>query len=147
MGRLVGIARREKKRAPMEQLASAEISTKTGVALDSRGKRGKRQVSVLSADVWRKICGELGREIPWTMRRSNLLVEGIELPRWSGDVIQIGDVKLEVLTEVDPCSRMDEQCMGLTDALRPEWRGGVGCKVISGGSVQIGDPVVIHRAE
>lgn len=147
MGRLVGIARREKKRAPMEQLEVAEISTETGVAEDSRGKPGHRQVSVLSADVWRDICDELGREIPWTMRRSNLLVEGIALPRRAGDTIRIGGVRLEVRTEVDPCSRMDEQCPGLTDALRPDWRGGVGCRVIAGGAVRIGDAVSIDRAD
>ena len=45
MGRLSGIARREKKRAPMETLDSAEISMETGVADDSRGKQGKRQVT------------------------------------------------------------------------------------------------------
>lgn len=37
MGRLEGIARRDRKRAPMETREQAEISTVTGVALDFRG--------------------------------------------------------------------------------------------------------------
>ena len=54
MGRLVGIARRDKKRAEMEILDDAEISEQTGVANDFRGKPGKRQVTVISTTVtWR----------------------------------------------------------------------------------------------
>ncbi|MBT8078828.1 MAG: hypothetical protein KJO31_09615 [Gammaproteobacteria bacterium] len=131
----------------MDELEVAEISTETGVAMDSRGKRGNRQVTVLSADVWSTVCNELDSEIPWTIRRSNLLVQGIGLPQRAGDLIDIGDVRLQVMTEVDPCSRMDEQCPGLTAALGPDWRGGVGCKVLSGGTVRIGDRVSVHSAE
>ena len=40
MGRLIGIARREQKRADMEILENAEISEQTGVAKDFRGKPG-----------------------------------------------------------------------------------------------------------
>ena len=143
MGRLVGIARREKKRASMELLETAEVSEQTGVANDFRGKPGKRQVTVLSADVWRDICADIGEEIPWTMRRSNLLVEGIDLPQAAGSLLKIGNLTLRVMTEIDPCSRMDEQCQGLTESLRPDWRGGVGCSVLEGASVRLGDAVSI----
>ena len=144
MGSLVGIARRQQKRAPMQELESAEISDATGVADDFRGKPGKRQVTVLSADDWRAVCAELEHEIPWTTRRSNLLVDGVELPNSIGGVIEIGDVRLRVTMEVDPCWRMDEQFEGLTDALKPDWRGGVACSVVHGGSVAIGDPVSVQ---
>ena len=50
MDRLAGIARREQKRAVMEVLEDAEISEQTGVAKDFRGKPGKRQVTVISAE-------------------------------------------------------------------------------------------------
>ena len=49
MGRLEGIARRDRKRAPMQTLDRAHISTETGVAKDFRGKPGDRQVTVISA--------------------------------------------------------------------------------------------------
>ena len=51
MGRLVGIAKREAKRADMEILEDAEISEQTGVANDFRGKPGKRQVTLVSASI------------------------------------------------------------------------------------------------
>lgn len=147
MGRLVGIARRDRKRAPMETLEQADISAETGVARDFRGKPGKRTVTVISARAWREVCSELGRDIPWTTRRANLLVDEIDLPRSTGQVIEIGAVRLEVMMEVDPCSRMDEQVEGLRQALTPDWRGGVGCSVLEGGSVAIGDPVSIVGAD
>ncbi len=141
MGRLIGIARRQKKRAPMETLDNTEISTEAGVVGDSRGKPGNRQVTLLPAAVWQDACDELGREVLWTTRRSNLLVEDIDLPRAAGHIIAIGDVRLRVTMEIDPCSRMDEQEDGLKKALQPDWRGGVGCEVLEGGHVSLGDAV------
>ena len=147
MGRLVGIARRDQKRAEMEILDDAEISEQTGVANDFRGKPGKRQVTVITAEAWAAACEELGQEIPWTTRRANLLVDDIELPQRTGDVIEIAGVRLLVTMKVDPCSRMDEQFQGLRSALIPEWRGGVACTVLKGGPVRLGDSVSVLSAD
>jgi MOSC domain-containing protein YiiM len=144
MGTLTGIARREKKRAPMETLERAEISKASGVAGDFRGKAGKRQVTVVSAAAWRDACRDLGQDVPWTTRRANLLVDGIDLPETTGAILAIGRVRLLVTGEVDPCSRMDEQYAGLTRALQPEWRGGVSCSVLEAGPVALGDSVTLE---
>jgi MOSC domain-containing protein YiiM len=144
MGRLVGIARRDNSRAEMQALETAEISDETGVALDFRGRPGNRQVTVISAEAWNEVCRELGMELPWTTRRANLLIEGTELPRNIGGQIRIGQVRLLVTGETDPCSRMDEQCAGLRAALQPDWRGGVCCRVLQSGPVSIGDAVSIR---
>ena len=143
VGKLVGIARRDTTRAPMETLDHADVSVTSGVASDFRGASKKRAVTVLAADVWKDVYAELGATIPWTTRRSNFLVDGIDLPRRAGDIITVGDVRLQVTQEVDPCFRMDEQWPGLKAALTPEWRGGVGCVVLQGGSVAVGDPVAV----
>lgn len=145
MARLIGIARREMKRAPMETLDSALISTDTGVAGDSRGKPGSRQVTLLSARDWQAACAELGREVVWTTRRSNLFIDDIDLPKAAGHIIEIGDVRLKTTMETGPCSRMDEQVDGLKNALQPDWRGGVGCEVLEGGVVSVGDPVELIK--
>lgn len=143
MGRLIGIARRDKKRSPMETLDSAVVSTRTGVAEDFRGKPGKRQVTLLSSRSWQAACEALGQEVDWTTRRSNLLIDDMDLPKAAGHIIEIGEVRLRTTMEVDPCSRMDEQVDGLTKALQPEWRGGVACEVLEGGVINIGDPVTL----
>jgi MOSC domain-containing protein YiiM len=147
VGRLAGIARRERKRAPMETLDAAEISSVTGVAGDSRGSPGLRQVTVLSARDWQATCDELGQQVPWTTRRSNLLVDAMDLPREPGRIIAIGQVRLRIGGEISPCSRMDDQVQGLTKALQADWRGGVGCEVLQGGNIRIGDTVSVLAAE
>jgi MOSC domain-containing protein YiiM len=126
----------------MQTLERAEISTETGVERDSRGKPGPRQVTVISAEAWRDACRELQAEVPWTTRRANLLIDDFDLPRTVGAVLQVGEVRLRITGEVDPCSRMDEQCPGLKRALQPDWRGGVSCTVLQGGAVALGDEVV-----
>lgn len=141
MGQLTGIARRDAKRAPMQTLDLADISPETGVAGDFRGRPGRRQVTVMSTRAWQAACKDLGSEVPWTTRRANLLVAGMDLPQEPGGILQIGDVRLQVTMEVDPCARMDEQVMGLKAALTPAWRGGVACRVLAGGTVKLGDEV------
>lgn len=145
MGRLAGIARRDAKRAPMETLEAADITVESGVASDSRGRPGQRQVTLLSADDWALACAEVGRQAPWTTRRANLLIEGVDLPREPNRLIAIGDALLETTVEIAPCSRMDEQVPGLTRALEPDRRGGVGCRVVEGGTIRVGDAVRVLK--
>jgi MOSC domain-containing protein YiiM len=131
----------------MQELQRAEISTQAGVQGDSRGKTGNRQVTVLAAEDWRTACDAVGRDIPWTVRRANLLVEGLALARMTGATIRIGEVVLQVKRETDPCGRMDDQVEGLCEALRPAWRGGVCCRVLRGGTVAAGDEVILEPAD
>ena len=142
--KLIGIARRKASRAVMEELNQVNVTCENGVEGDFRGKPGKRQVTVLSLDSWQDACDEVGETLPWTIRRANLLVEGMRFSeRNVGDVISIGSLQLQITRETDPCPRMDEQFQGMTQALRPEWRGGVCCRVLSEGDIQLGDSVLL----
>ena len=143
-GTLLGIAIRKKTRAPMDTLNSVMVTTGRGLVGDFRGKPGNRQVTVLSREDWDSACQELGRELPWTVRRANLLVEGIKLRETTDCLIHIDDLTLEVTGETDPCSRMEEAETGLTKALTPNWRGGVLCRVISDGDISLGAKVVLE---
>ncbi len=144
-GTLLGIARREQRRAPMETLDTALVTTESGVENDSRGKPSSRQVSVLSQHDWHLACAEVSDEpLPWTVRRANLLIEGFDFSEADvGKEIHIGDLVLKINKETDPCFRMDEQCDGLQEALKPDWRGGVCCTVVVDGAVKIGDSVEV----
>ncbi|WP_439817743.1 MOSC domain-containing protein [Zavarzinia sp. CC-PAN008] len=140
-GRLVAIARKAKPHAVVEEIAGCAVTPQAGIEGDWRGRSGDRQVTVLAAEAWAAACAALGAEIPWTTRRANLLVAGVDLPRTVGARILIGDVVLKVTGETDPCGRMDAQVPGLRAALRPDWRGGVTCVVAHGGRIQPGDSV------
>ena len=143
MARLLGIARKAKKRAPVEELEKTEISVDFGVDGDWRGKPGKRQVTLMTRASWQAACGEVGNDLPWTVRRANLLVDDLDLQDSRGCQIRVGEVCLEVVEETKPCYRMDEQIPGLTEALRPGWRGGVCCRVVKAGKISVGDSVEI----
>jgi MOSC domain-containing protein YiiM len=145
-GRLLGIARRERKRGPMQALEQAEISPATGLAGDPRGRPGRRQVTVLAAGPWLEACAIAGAELPWLARRANLLVDGVDLRDSTGAVLVLGDVELLVTGELDPCERMDAAAPGLRLALAPDWRGGVTCRVRQGGAIHVGAMVRLVRA-
>ena len=139
MGKVLGIARRGKSRAPMEPLDAVDVALETGVEGDVRGSLRDRQVTVLARESWDAACEALGRKLPWTVRRANILVEGLHLADEVGKTIRIGDLALVVTGETDPCSRMEEQAEGLREALLPDWRGGVTCRVAQGGAIRVGD--------
>jgi|JI8StandDraft_1071087.scaffolds.fasta_scaffold40500_2 MOSC domain-containing protein YiiM len=138
-GRVEGIATKAAKRADMVPVDRAIVSVETGVAGDWRGVQKTRQVTVLFAEDWARAVAGLDPAAPWTIRRATLLVSGIVNPRAAGGVLAIGDVRLRVMGETQPCKRMDEQMPGLWDAMRPDWRGGVTARVIHGGEIAVGD--------
>ena len=136
------IAYRSKPKAPMTEIDSVEITCEQGVVPDFRGKPGKRQVTLLSAQSWQDACAELEAELPWTFRRANILIDGLRFSAFDvGHIIRIGDAELQVMIETDPCPRMDAQHQGLTAALLSDWRAGVCCRVLKGGTVRLGDGV------
>jgi len=149
-GRLIGIAWRPKRRAPMQTVDSIDISLEVGVVGDHKGAKFKRRaVTILAREDWETALADLDQgdePLEWTARRANLLIEGVRLPRAIGATLRIGPVLLEVTYPTTPCARMDEARAGLRKALHPEWRGGVTCKVVEGGRVAVGDDVVIVQS-
>lgn len=149
-GRLLAIATRHRSRGAMLELPHAAVTHRGGVVDDFRGRPGRRQVTVLSLEDWQAACAQAGRpELPWTTRRANLLVTGIDLAAANraaaagaeGCVLRVGPVELEVTGETAPCDRMEEACPGLRAALAVGGRGGVTCRVRRGGELAAGDPV------
>jgi len=149
-GRLLGIARHDRPRGPMETVTRVSVTREGGLRGDFRGavlpgKSGRRQISLIEAESWAAALADLGAAIPWQERRANLLVRGIRLPREAGAIIAIGaSLRIEVTCECDPCSRMEELAPGLKAALMPDWRGGVLGRVISDGDIVIADEVRIE---
>lgn len=143
-GKLIGIAIRTKVRAAMVEITRAAVTLDRGVADDARGVQQNRKVTVLFRNDWEAACADHGKQPPWTTRRANLFVDADgRNAKHEGARIKIGPVVLEVYCETDPCNRMDEQSQGLREALTPNWRGGVACKVLTPGDISIGDRVEV----
>jgi len=146
-GELVSIAIREATRVPMQVLAAAEVTAERGVEGEFRGGPGPRQVTLLAEESWAAACEALGAQLPWTTRRANLLVRGVDLVGTVGKRIRVGGALLEITEETAPCRVMDLQHEGLRLALSPEWRGGVCARVVEGAMLSVGDPVAVEPAE
>jgi MOSC domain-containing protein YiiM len=150
VGRLIGIARHARPKAPMEVVDHVLVTPEGGVTGDFRGamkgKPYKRQVTLLEVEDWATAMAEVGHSLPWQERRSNLLVENFDLPQVKGVRLRIGaEVVLEITRETDPCERMEALAEGLKAALTPDWRGGACTMVITGGSIAVGDEVRIDE--
>ena len=141
MTSLLDIAVRSASRAAMKQLSQGRLSPEDGLDGDFRGRSVNRQVTVLAREDWREACSELGVDLPWTTRRANLLIEGVSLFDTAGANLHIGSTVLEITGETEPCPRMEEYHAGLRDALSSRWRGGVCCRVITGGFLNVGAAV------
>ena len=141
MGKLVDIAIRREAGAPMETMRAARVTCEAGVDGDPRGEPGPRQVSLLSQDLWAEACRELGVDLPWTLRRANLLIEGVALSGAVGRRLHIGPVVLEITDVSAPCEEMDARHQGLRKALEGDSRGGLVGRVIEGGEINVGDTV------
>ena len=152
MSTLLNIAVRNASRAPMVTRSEAVVTRECGIEGDYRGRIDRRQVTVLVREAWEAACTQTGADLPWTSRRANLLVEGLDLENSAGSRLHIGDVILEITGETAPCSRMEEVHPDLREALTPVWRGGVTCSVLRGGTLRAGDAARIetgsveHRA-
>jgi MOSC domain-containing protein YiiM len=125
----------------MEELDRTAISAQAGIASDYRGRPSRRQVTIVLAEDWTAAVAGLDPAAPWTIRRGNLLVEGVPNPRAAGGILAIGQIMFLITGETEPCFRMDEQLPGLQDALRPGWRGGLTVQVMSDGEIAVGDQV------
>jgi MOSC domain-containing protein YiiM len=125
----------------METMQRARVTCEAGVEGDPRGEPGPRQVSVLSQDLWAEACRELGVDLPWTLRRVNLLIEGVPLTSAVGRRLHVGPVILEITDVSAPCEEMDARHPGLRKALEGESRGGLVGRVVQGGEISVGDAV------
>ena len=142
MSTIKAIAIKNRPRVAMQSIDSAHISVASGILGDFRGSQLGRQVTILSESAWQKACAEVDADLPWTTRRANLLVDGVEFDQsFVGKSVRIGDAELVVTEQTNPCSFIDAQHQGLTAALTPEWRGGICCNVVKPGDIKIGDRV------
>lgn len=142
MPEIKGIAIAPVIMGPLEARDTVAVAVDTGIEGDARGRKRQRQVSILFEEDWQDALADVGGgDLDWKARRANLLVTGMRSPRHEGGIFSIGDVRLEVVMETDPCEVMEKTRSGLQAALTPDWRGGVCCRVLSGGTISLGDSI------
>ncbi|MFN3241942.1 MAG: MOSC domain-containing protein [Planctomycetota bacterium] len=144
MGTVEAVFLRPSARTPVRSVDAANVLAGIGIEGDHAGG-GKRQITILSREAWQQACRELGKELDPSIRRANVLVSGVDLAATIGSTLRIGDVVIDVNGETRPCELMDDDGrVGLCATLQPDRRGGVHGIVREGGSLRVGDPVVVE---
>ena len=55
--------------------------------------------------------------------------------------LHLGDLKVHINGETEPCGQMEAAQAGLRDAMKPECRGGVYGNVVQAGPIRVGDTI------
>lgn len=138
MGELASIWIKRNRRGPMDPQTAATAVAGEGLA-GNADRGGRRQVTLLSRELWREACDEIAVAVPEEARRANLVLTGVDLVDCRGRRLRIGDVEIRVFGETRPCERMEAACIGLRAALSPRWRAGAHGEVVRGGEIRVGD--------
>ena len=141
-GTLTYIGLRPKRLAPVESVSEVLAVAGRGLEGDRYARKsGKRQVSLIQAEHLPVIASLLGHEVaPQTLRR-NLVIAGIPLRALIRLRFRIGEVVFEGSGSCDPCSRMEE-ALGEGGYAAMQGMGGILARVIEGGRIAVGDPVL-----
>ncbi|MEM7032097.1 MAG: MOSC domain-containing protein [Chloroflexota bacterium] len=139
-GKLKAIWLKRGRRGVMDAVDQADTIAHRGLA-NNTDQGGKRQVTILSKEVWDDLMQQVGASLDPSTRRANLLVTGIDLADTRGQTLQVGTVRIRIYGETKPCERMDEVAFGLREAMYENWGGGAYGEVLDDGQIAIGDPV------
>lgn len=121
----------------MDPVDHARVLAGRGL-VGNANQRGRRQVTLLSAEHWADTTRHLGLIDP-RVRRANLLLSGIDLRATRGQTLRVGAIRIRILGETRPCERMDEVVFGLRHALGAPWGGVAFGEVLDDGDVAVGD--------
>lgn len=132
-------------RLPMRSVPSARAEQGRGLVGDRYHGARHRHVSVQSAADLEAAGLELGSPITAGSTRRNVTLSAGSIPSTPGDRLRIGEVQLEVVRIAAPCKLLDDVIgTGAKAALRR--RAGSICRVLSSGTIAVGDDVDLHVA-
>ncbi|QIP12677.1 MOSC domain-containing protein [Spirosoma aureum] len=145
-GRVEWIGIRPERRNPVVVVQSVDVSEKKGLLGDHySGQSGNRHVTLIQAEHLPVVAALTGRdELDPGIVRRNLVVSGINLLALKDQQIEIGEVVLQVTGQCHPCSKM-ETALGPGGYNAMRGHGGMTAKVIRGGTIRVGDTVVVTK--
>lgn len=144
-GRVERIGLAQRSGAPIESVPQVECEVGQGLQGDHHSKSrpgGKRQVTLIQAEHLPVVAALCGKEsVSPDLLRRNIVVSGINLVSLKKFRFRIGGALLEGTGECAPCSLMETNLgPGGYQAMRGH--GGITARVLQGGMIRVGDPVV-----
>ncbi len=142
MTAVVGLQIALAARMDMRSAASVEIRDGPGITGDRYENARHRQVTVQSLEEIALAEEEIGRPLEAIHTRRNITIDSGLLDRTAGSRLMIGEVELEVVRDAAPCKLLEDN-LGRDAKLALHKRAGVVYRTIVGGTIALGDPVVI----
>lgn len=142
-GRVDWIGVRPGRDAPVTRCETVEAEAGKCLCGDRyAGGSGKRGVTLIQAEHLPVIAMLAGVDaVDPALLRRNLVVSGIPLLALKGRLFRIGGVVLEGTGPCDPCSKM-EAALGEGGYNAMRGHGGLCARIVEGGMIRVGDPVV-----
>jgi len=130
------------RRLPMRAVETVLAEAGTGLVGDRYHGSRHRHVTIQSQELLDRAAEELGHGFECGATRRNVTVDAGEVPTRPGARLVIGDVELEVVRVAAPCRLLDDGIgPGAAAALRQ--RAGSVCRVLSSGTIRVGDTVEV----
>ncbi|MFC5141669.1 MOSC domain-containing protein [Actinomycetospora rhizophila] len=128
------------RKAPMTSVSRIEAEAGRGIVGDRHHGTRHRHVSVQSRDELAAASEAFGAPVPEELTRRTLTLDHGAVPTDPGARLVVGDVVLEVVRRAAPCRVMDTEIgPGAARALHD--RGGAICRVLTSGTIAVGDEV------
>ena len=135
MARVQNLFRAAKKRLPMEELSQVRVVTESGFEGCAHAQPGgKRQILLVDRETMEAI------DVPPGAIRENITTDGLNVNSLPvGQLLRVGEARLEVSAVCTPCDQMERIRPGLRREL---WgRRGMLCRVLEGGMIRRGDAI------
>lgn len=148
-GDLLHIHTAEAARAPMQPRAEARLIAGVGIQGDryatARGTYSQipdiREVTLIEDETLEALRRDHQIDLPADAHRRNLTVRGVPLNHLVGRQFRVGEVVLEGGRLNFPCKYLN-LVTGLDVCDLLTHRSGLNCRIITGGAIRLGDPVV-----
>ncbi|MDQ1410787.1 MAG: hypothetical protein QOJ41_2522 [Acidobacteriaceae bacterium] len=137
MAKILHIFRAPTKRLPMEQLEEVRMIANVGLDGCAHGRPGggARQVLLVDRETLEAMDLRPG------VIRENITTDGIDVNGLAlKQELRIGEVRLQVSEICHPCDQLEKVRPGLRREMRG--RRGMLCRVLEGGMIRSGDPIV-----
>ena len=132
-------------RLPVRAVDSVVAAAGKGLVGDRYHGTRHRHVTIQSREFLDRAARDLGYDFDSGATRRNITVDAGEIPAEPGTRLRIGAVELEVVRVAAPCRLLDDSVgAGAAAALRR--RAGSACRVLSSGTIRVGDSVEISSA-
>ena len=141
LGTVVAIHVAKATKLPMRPVESVVAEAGAGLVGDRYHGSRHRHVTVQSAPSLAQASHALGAPVEAGATRRNVTLSGGPVPGRPGTRIRMGEALLEVVRPAAPCRLLDDLIgPGAMKALHA--RGGTVFRIIEGGVIRVGDPVV-----